>query len=188
MPFTSGTRAVPGAAMTVHASHRILARGAAPDDVMDEVRVAAHAVLLQRPRVARGDHDGLVKVHEREALGVPIAVVGLRDVLRDEIVRQVAIDAPGGDMVRAAAPGRVLLVHDVAVLAGSRVGGEVAETFAVAERERSETGESSSQSGRDDGEPSEREHGTHYNATRKVDSSRDSRYPRASTIKSVRSS
>ena len=67
---------------------------AASHDVVHEVPVAAQAVLLQDRGVPRRDHDRLVEVHEGEALRVAVAVVGLGDVLGDELVRQMAVDAP----------------------------------------------------------------------------------------------
>jgi hypothetical protein len=45
-----------------------------------------------------------------------------KQILGQELVRQVTVHAAGDRVVRAAAPRHVLLVHDVAVLARERVG------------------------------------------------------------------
>src|SRR5262249_8475060 len=122
--------------MTVDAIHGVLTGRTAPDDVVDEVGVAAETALLEDPRVAWLDHDRIVKVHEREALRVVPAVAGLREVLRDEPVRQVAVHAAGNGVMRPVLPRRVLVVHHVAVVAGAGIRREVAEAFGVAERVR----------------------------------------------------
>ena len=49
---------------------------------------------------------------------------------------QVAIHAAGRVVVGTLRPGGVFVVHDVAVGAGARIGGEVAEAFSAPERER----------------------------------------------------
>ena len=54
-------------------------------------------------------------------------------------VRQVALDAGRGVPVAALQPGVVLLVHDVAVHAGARVGREVREALGVDEGERADS-------------------------------------------------
>ena len=64
-----------------------------------------------------------------------------------KLVRQVAIDAARHRVVRTLRPGRVLVVHDVAVLAGARIGREVAEPFAVVERECAHAGDGPGQHG-----------------------------------------
>src|SRR5262245_41086320 len=109
--LSSWPAAVAGAAMTVHTLDRVFSSGAASPNVVHEIRVAPQTILLQRLGVPRRDHDGLMEVHEREALGMPVAVVGLGQVLRDELMRQMTVDAPGQRMVRPATPRRVLLVH-----------------------------------------------------------------------------
>ena len=63
--------------MAMDALNGVFGGRASFDDVVHEVRMAVHTVLLERPRVPCGDPDRLVKVHEREPLGMPIAVVAL---------------------------------------------------------------------------------------------------------------
>ena len=119
--------------------------------IRDERRVAADAVMFDDRQTAIFDANRLVKILERESLRVPVAVVRLRDVLGDELVRKVAVDADGGLVVGSLDPGGVLLVHDVAVAAGDRVLREVAQTFAVVEREAAQADDSAERDGRDDG-------------------------------------
>ena len=89
--------------------------------IVDELLVTADAVLLEDSRIARGDLNGLVKILEREGLGVSPAVVGFGDHLGNKIVGQMAINALGHGMMRRLLPGSVLVVHDVAVGARRRV-------------------------------------------------------------------
>ena len=142
-----------GAAMAMDALHGILMRRAASHDVVDEVRVAPQAVVLQGCGIPGGDHDRLVEVHEGEALRVAIAVVCLGDIFGNEFVRQMTVNAPSDRMVGPAAPGCVLLIHHMAVPARAGVGGEVAQAFAVLERVRTETCESTDEDGGDQSQP-----------------------------------
>src|SRR5262249_35947979 len=151
--------------VTVHAADRIPGGRAAANDIVHERLVAAQTTLLQDPRVARRDHDGLVEVHEGEALRMVVAVRGFRQVLRDKSMGQVTVDASRDRVMRAAAPRGVLLVHDVAVLARARIGREVAETLSVLECVRSEPRESADKNGGDDGQGSQRAHAADYSAS-----------------------
>ena len=81
-------------------------RAPATSDVVHEVAVTAQAVLLEDRGVPRLDQDRLVEVLEREPLRVVVAVQRLGEVLADEVVRQVAVDA--ARRRRGAAP----CVHD----------------------------------------------------------------------------
>src|SRR5262245_49912052 len=133
---TSSPGPVTHAAVAVDALRRLALAVAAAQDVVDEVLVAALAVALEDARVARRDLDRLVEVLEREALRVAIAVVRLRQVLGDRVVGEMAVDAAGRAVVRPLGRRGVLVVHDVAVRAGARVGREVAEALADGESER----------------------------------------------------
>ena len=137
--------------MTMHAPHSIFMRRTSPDDVVHEIRVIAHAVRLQRRGAAFNHLDRFMEVHEREALRMPVAVVGLGQVFPNEIVRQVAIHTSGHGMMRAMGPGGELVVHHVAVLARAGVGRKVAQSLAVAERERTEPDDHSHQGGHNNG-------------------------------------
>ena len=65
-------------------------------DLRARVAVALDAVLLEHGDVSRADHDRLVVVLEGETLRVPEAVLGLAEILEDEIFRRVAVVAAGG--------------------------------------------------------------------------------------------
>ncbi len=108
-------------------------RSAAGHQFVDEVSVAAQAGLLENARFARLDPDGLFEIHEGEALRVPEAVLRLGEILRHEVVGQMAFHAGGRLMVSPLLPRVILIVHDVAVGAGPRVLGEVAQAFTVIE-------------------------------------------------------
>lgn len=95
--------------------------------------MTAETILLQRPRVTGRDHDRIVEIHEGEPLAMPVSVFGFCQIFRDEFMRQMAIHAAGNGMMRAMHPRCVLIVHDVAVLAGTRICGEVAESLPVVE-------------------------------------------------------
>jgi hypothetical protein len=91
---------VADAAMTLHALHRIRIGCAAGRQIVHELAVTPQTILLENSRVSRGDLDRLVEVLEREGLGVPPAVVRLGDHLGDQVVRQMALDARRGVVVR----------------------------------------------------------------------------------------
>ena len=135
------------------ALHCALAAQIALQDLVNKIAVAADAAFLQNSSILGFDHDRLVEVHEGEALRVAIAVVCLGDVFADELVRQMTVNAPSDRMVGPAAPGCVLLIHYMAVPARAGVGGEVAQAFAVLERVRSETCESTDEDGGDQSQP-----------------------------------
>ena len=78
---------MPDRGMAMNASDSVFVRGASRDYVVYEVSVTVETSLLQYVRIARLDHDGLVKVLHREALGMVVAVEAFGDVLRDGLVR-----------------------------------------------------------------------------------------------------
>jgi hypothetical protein len=77
-----------------------------------------------------------MKILKRESLRVVVPIVRLRNVLRYELVRQMAVDALRGAVMRPLDPGVVLVVHDVAVGTGPRVGREITQPLSVMKRER----------------------------------------------------
>ena len=56
-------------------------------EIAYQLCVAAYAIGLKDMGVLRLDADRFVKILQREALGVPEAVLRLRDVFADEILR-----------------------------------------------------------------------------------------------------
>ena len=98
--------------------------------------VAADAVVLDDCQAAGPDADRLVKVLERETLAVAQAVFDLRGILADQIVGYVAVVAGRHGVMRALAPGVVLVAHDVAVHARRRIVREIARPLGIIERER----------------------------------------------------
>jgi hypothetical protein len=134
-------------AMAMNAFHGVFRRLAAGNNVVDEIAVAPETVLLKDARVPRLDHDRFVKVLQRKTSGMTIPVVGLGNVLGEELVRQMTIDTLGRRMVGALDPRIVFVVHDVTVGTRTRVCREIAQTFTVLERKRPDTGGESRQNG-----------------------------------------
>ena len=66
----------------------------------EEFLMTADAVPLEDGRVFRPDHDGFVEILQGEALRVPIAVLCLREILPDEVMRRMTIVAGRNRMVR----------------------------------------------------------------------------------------
>src|SRR5688500_18118532 len=88
--------AVPDVTVAVDALHAVARwRARAAHHRVHEVAVAVDAVRLQDVGVAIADADRLVEILKRERLAVPKAVVRLGQILADEIVREVAVDALG---------------------------------------------------------------------------------------------
>jgi hypothetical protein len=127
--------------MAVYATHFLCRTVDADDQLMDQVLVAGKTVFLEDPRVGPLDHDRLVKVLDRESLGVVPAVVGLGEILAEEAVRKMAIDTVGHRMMAGLLPGVELGLHDMAVHARPGIGTEVREAFCVEEGIASQSGE-----------------------------------------------
>ena len=78
-------------AVAVEAIEHLLRIAGVSVDAVDDLLVAANAVFLEHGDVARADHDGLMKVLERETLRVPETVLGFAEIFPDEVVRRVAV-------------------------------------------------------------------------------------------------
>src|SRR4051794_4092131 len=105
---------MPNRAVAMHAIELFLAR-AGSHHVVHEIRMAMEAILLQDSAAHVANLDWLVKVLQREALGMPEAVFGLGVVLADKIVRQVAIDALSHVVMAGFLPAVKFRLHDVAI-------------------------------------------------------------------------
>ena len=96
VPLMSPSHPVSYAGVTMHALHRIARRRArSAHQLVHKLPVTADAVGLHDVLIARGDLDRLMKILQRERLAVPVSMIGLGQVLGDEFVRQVAVDALG---------------------------------------------------------------------------------------------
>src|SRR5688572_8156758 len=83
-------------------------------NLLHEGFVAPAAVEVDDLAVVRPDPDGLGEILEREALRMPEPVLGLRRVLADEALRDVAVVAGGEAVVARLLPAVVVVAHDVA--------------------------------------------------------------------------
>ena len=117
----------------MHAGDRILVSRAACHYLVNEFTVTTKAGILQYLRIVRFYHDGLMKVLERKAFGVVIAIDRLCDELFEWRMGQVTIGAGCHDMVAGLHPRIVLVVHDVAVRTGLGIGREVGKPLGVNE-------------------------------------------------------
>ena len=99
--------------------------------LMDEILMTMNAISLQDVGVLLVNADRFMKVLQGEALGMPEAILGLGEILADELVRQMAIDAGGSSMMTRLLPSIVLFTHDVAVDASFGVAAEVRKSLAV---------------------------------------------------------
>src|SRR5262249_7117219 len=113
MKARSWARAVSDVAMAVDARRRVRGRCAPAHDVVNEILVAAEAVLLEDRGIAPLDQDRLVEVLKGEAFRMVVPVVRLRDVLAQEVVWKVAVHATCDRMMRGLRPRSILVVHDV---------------------------------------------------------------------------
>lgn len=98
-------------------------------DVTDHDRVATNAVVLQFLQVRLPDPDWLMKILEGEGLRVMPPILGLYEVLVRKRFRDMAVVACGDAMMTGFHPGVVLIIHDVAILAGRRIVAEVGKTL-----------------------------------------------------------
>lgn len=113
---------------------QLLLRRRIADDLVRDVAVATQAIVLQDlPALCLHD-DRLDEPLRREFLSVPPTVLGFGQVLGDEIVGQMTVDANGNLMVARLLPSVVLWPHDVTIHASLRVCPEVREALRVAER------------------------------------------------------
>ena len=90
---------MPDRRMTVHALDSILRSRATNHDSVHEITVASETGFLQNMRIVRLYQNGLVKVLEREALRVVVAVDCLGNKFLNRGVWQVAIRTSCYDMV-----------------------------------------------------------------------------------------
>src|SRR5215831_19532884 len=111
--------------VAVRALELVTQRPWTPVDGVDEGSVTAEAIGLGDRPIVRSDLDRLLEVLEGEGHGVTEAVIGFGQPLGQPSRGQVTLDARGGVPVPALEPGVVLLVHDVTVHAGARVGREI---------------------------------------------------------------
>ena len=133
--------------VTVHAANVFFGPVDTDDEFVDEVRMTGEAVFLQDAGVRALDHDGLMKVLQREALGVMPAVLGFGEILPEETVREVAIDAIGDGMMAGFLPGIILRLHDVTVNADLGIVAHVREPLGVQERVATDAKKDASQDG-----------------------------------------
>src|SRR5262245_25875046 len=147
--FTPGSApgAMARAGMTVQTVELAPARSGARGHRLQEGAVAAHAVVQHDAPVVGRDLDWLLEILQGERDRVPEPVVGLGQPLDQALVRQVTLDAGGGVPVAALEPGVVLLVHDVTVHAGPRIGGEIGEALGVHEGEGADAGRDAEEDG-----------------------------------------
>src|SRR5262245_59414438 len=136
-PFRDGapstSRSMSCSRVAVGALELVAQRPWGPVDGVDEVSVAAKAIGLRDSPIGRSDLDRLLEVLEGEGHGVTEAVISLGQPFGQPSRGQVTLDAGGGVPVPALEPGVVLLVHDVTVHAGARVGRQIGEALGVSE-------------------------------------------------------
>src|SRR5262245_58855609 len=101
----------------------------------DDRLVAVQTCRLKNCRVLRGDADRFRKVLQGEGKRVMPAVLGLGDVLANELMRQMTVDAPGRGVMARRPPRVELRSHDVTVDASGRVAAQIRETLGVPEGE-----------------------------------------------------
>src|SRR5215813_7933097 len=147
MSGPSAAGAVPGGGVAVKTIEAPVRPARRVGHGIDEALVTAHAVHANDVAVVRSDLDRLLEVLQSEGSGVAKAVVCLGHPLREARVRQMALDARRGVPVPALEPAVVLVVHDVAVHARARVGGQVREAVRVDERERADPDGDTQQAG-----------------------------------------
>jgi len=68
----------------MHTAYGILVSRGPADQLVDHVRMAPEAILLQDGRISGFDPDRLSEILQCEALGVVVAVAGLGDKLWDK--------------------------------------------------------------------------------------------------------
>lgn len=102
-------------AVAVHTIEHLLRIAGMRIDAGHDLLMAADTVFLERGGIERLDHDRLVKILEREAFRMVVAVDRFARVFPDQVVRRMAIVAGRNRMVRRLQPAVVLLAHDVAV-------------------------------------------------------------------------
>ena len=98
---------------------------ACENQLADQALVAARTVVVQHYFVMRTNSDGLGKILQGEAFGMPKAVFGLGNIFGEKALWRMAVIARGNGMVTRFLPALVLLAHDVAVHADLGVFGKI---------------------------------------------------------------
>ncbi len=66
---------------------------------MGHLLMTPHAILIQNAAVVRRYHNRLREVLERKSFGMPVSIVGFRDIFGDKIVRKMAVYTGGRRMM-----------------------------------------------------------------------------------------
>src|SRR5262249_27545389 len=137
----SARRAVADRDVAANTTVRLVCKRAVMDQIADETFVTLYAVALQDAGILLVDADRFVKILQREARGVPEAVLGLGDPLRQALVRQMTIHARGIGVMAGSLPAFKLIAHDVTVDARIGIAAEVRGALGVPERVQAEADE-----------------------------------------------
>jgi len=86
-----------------------------------EALVAAYTIGIQDGLATLPNADGLMKIIQCKTLRMQKPAFGFDQIFGNELMGGMAIIARGGCMVTRFFPAVVLVIHDMAVLAGSRV-------------------------------------------------------------------
>jgi hypothetical protein len=105
------------------------------ENVTDEIAMAVNAVVFKDTQAYGPQTDRLGEVLEREALGVPEAVLGLHKILGNERMRDMTVRARRDGVVAGVLPAVVLFPHDVTIDARFRVRTEVRKALGIADGE-----------------------------------------------------
>src|SRR4051812_8744761 len=99
------------AGMAAHAAIRLVGKLAVLSKMIDDIVMTVDAIPQEDAGVLRLDADRVGKILKRERLRVEEAVLGLGDVLADEVVGEMAVDADGVAVVTCLLPGVECLAH-----------------------------------------------------------------------------
>src|SRR5206468_2658 len=117
--------------VTVDAVRRLTAGRAMPENVIDQIVMAMETIGLKNARTHGPDANRLREILQREALGVPEAVLSLDQILGDQVMGYMAVIAGGVGVMTGLLPAVVLVAHDVAVDARLGVVAQVRKALGV---------------------------------------------------------
>lgn len=120
--------------MAVYAAFGFAAGETMSQNVIDDVAMTVHAIVVQDSRADCPQANWFWKILKRETFGVPKAILRLDEILQHEFMRNMAIIAGRDGMMAGLLPAVVLVAHDVTIDTRLRIAAEIGKAFGILHR------------------------------------------------------
>ncbi len=123
---------MPDGPMAMNATKLLVIHRRARQNIMYKIFVTMQTIFLQNTRVGIADKNRLMKILERESLGMPESIVGFGEKFWNHLMRQMTINAGCACVMACFLPGVKRRLHDMTIDTGFGVFAKVRQSFAVA--------------------------------------------------------